>query len=238
MEAIGRLAGGVAHDFNNLLTVISSYSALTLDGLEASSPLRADVEEIRAATSRAADLTRQLLAFSRKQMLQPVPLNLNETVDGIDKMLRRLIGEDIELVTSCGADLDLVSADPGQLEQVIVNLAVNARDAMPDGGRLTIETSNVILSGDDHERHLGVPPGRYVMLKIADSGVGMNEETLDRIFEPFFTTKDVGRGTGQGLAIARSIVQRHGGTLTFETGTQGTTFYIRLPIASSPAKAA
>ncbi len=238
MEAVGRLAGGVAHDFNNLLTVINCYSAMSLRQMEKNHPLRKYSEEIQAAAERAASLTGQLLAFSRKQVLQPRIINLNETVSGMEKMLRRLIGEDVELCTLFDPELGHVKADPGQFEQVILNLAVNARDAMPRGGKLTIQTANVSLDQKTRFRNRDLDVGEYIMVAITDTGVGMTEETKSHLFEPFFTTKGIGRGTGLGLATCYGIVcQSDGDIRVYSEMDCGTTFKIYLPMVDAPATA-
>ncbi len=236
MEGIGRLAGGVAHDFNNLLTAILGYAALLESSLPPRDRLQEDAREIVKAANRAASLTQQLLAFARKQIITPKIVNLNELVLNIDKMLRRLIGEDIEFVTLPGTDLWPVKVDPIQLEQVLINLAVNSRDAMPTGGRLTIETGNVFLDEDYVLQHVEVTPGPYVMLALSDTGVGMEEQTRAHLFEPFFTTKEKGKGTGLGLATCYGIIKQAGGYIwVYSEPGKGTTFKIYLPHAGGSA---
>ena len=231
MEAVGRLAGGVAHDFNNVLTAIFGYTDLLLDQLRADDPRRLDVEEIRRAAERAAALTRQLLAFSRKQIMQPHVLDLNEVITSVRKLLSRLASEDVRLEIETDPKLVPVRADPGQLEQVLMNLVANARDAMPGGGWLSIRTRNEQVMGNGAGRP-GLHSGTYAVVEVADSGVGMTSEVRDRVFEPFFTTKELGKGTGLGLATVYGIVKQTGGGIYVESEPgQGTTFMIYLPAA-------
>ncbi len=235
IEAVGQLAGGVAHDFNNLLTAITGYTDFVLEQVEPESQLKGDVEEIKKATERAAALTRQLLAFSRQQMMQPVVLNLNVLVNGMEGMLRRLIGENIELVTVCAPDLAPVKADPHQLEQVILNLVVNARDAMPEGGRLTIETASAELDDAFVQKHVGAQPGACVQLAVSDTGAGMDAEVQKHLFEPFFTTKEKGKGTGLGLSTVYGIVKQSGGYISvYSEPGHGSCFKVYLPQAAQP----
>ena len=237
VEAIGRLAGGVAHDFNNLLMTIKGCSELLLRELDSNNPRREEVEEIRKAAERATALTRQLLAFGRRQVLQPQVLDLNEVVANMDRMLQRLIGEDIQLLTVLDPELWPVKVDPGQIEQVIMNLAVNARDAMPGGGKLTIETGNVVLDEDYARRHVSVKPGPCVMLAVTDNGCGMDQETQSHLFEPFFTTKKTGEGTGLGLSTVYGIIKQSGGNIwAYSELRQGTTFKIYLPRVEEAVK--
>jgi PAS domain S-box-containing protein len=238
MEAVGRLAGGVAHDFNNLLSVILSYSEITIAELPGGHPAGDDHEQIRRAAVRAADLTRQLLAFSRQQIVAPRVLDLNEILVGMHKMLLRILGEDVDLVSVPGAKIGRLFADPSSVEQVIMNLVVNARDAMPRGGQLTIETANVQLGAEYAREHLGVSEGPYVMLAVSDTGEGMDAATQARIFEPFFTTKPLGKGTGLGLSTVLGIVQQAHGTIwVYSEPGSGTTFKVYFPRVETTATA-
>jgi two-component system cell cycle sensor histidine kinase/response regulator CckA len=238
MEAVGQLAGGIAHDFNNMLTAILGYADLLTNEVGKGSPLLESIGEIRKAGERAASLTRQLLAFSRRQVLEPKVLDLNALVENLENMLRRLIGEDVELVTVLDPGIGRVRADAGQLEQVIVNLAVNARDAMPKGGTLTIETKDVELDEAYAREHISVRPGRYVMLAVSDIGLGMSVETKSHMFEPFFTTKGKGKGTGLGLATVYGIVKQSGGYVwVYSELDLGTSFKIYLPRVEEAAEA-
>jgi PAS domain S-box-containing protein len=230
MEAVGRLAGGVAHDFNNLLTIISGYERMLLDRLPAASPLRDYAEEVLKAADRAAALTNQLLVFSRRQVMQPRVVEANALVQSDETMLRRLIGEEIDLVLNLAPEVGNIKVDPGQLSQVVFNLAINARDAMPGGGRLTIETAPAHLDEEYAKTHLGVEPGDYVMIAVSDNGTGMDAETRSHIFEPFFTTKEQGKGTGLGLATVYGIVKQSGGDIwVYSEPGKGTTFKVYFP---------
>ncbi len=235
MEAVGRLAGGIAHDFNNLLTVVTGYNDLLLANFKVADGMRGYLEEIKRAAERATELTRQLLAFSRKQVLAPQVLDLNTVVAGLDKMLRHVIGEDIDLATVLEPDLGRIKADPGQIEQVLLNLAVNARDAMPHGGKLTLTTANVDLDRTYALRHALTSPGPHVLVAVSDTGCGMDGETLNHIFEPFFTTKEPGKGTGLGLAMVYGIVQQSGGNIwVYSEPGKGSTFKVYFPRVHEP----
>ncbi len=230
MEAVGMLAGGVAHDFNNLLTIINGYSQLMLNNLPKSDSNRHAAEQIMKAGDRAAGLTNQLLAFSRRQVMQPKVLDLNQLVSGLSAMLRRLIGEDVDLRLILRDDVGRVNADPGQIEQVLMNLVVNGRDAMPQGGALTVETANMTLDEHYAVRHVAVKPGPYVMLAVSDTGSGMDEATKARLFEPFFTTKAPGKGTGLGLSTVFGIVKQSGGSVeVYSEEGKGTSIKVYLP---------
>jgi len=237
LEGVGRLAGGIAHDFNNLLTAIIGFCSLSMRDLKSEDPLLANLEEIKKAGERATSLTRQLLAFSRQQVLQPKILNLDTVVIDMEKMLRRIIGEHIDLRAVLEPALGNVNADPGQIEQIILNLAVNARDSMPKGGKLTIETDNVYLDEEYAQNHVGAQAGPHVMLAVSDNGHGMSQETIARIFEPFFTTKELGKGTGLGLSTVYGIVKQSGGNIwVYSEEGRGTTFKVYLPRVDATAE--
>ena len=236
MEAVGKLAGGIAHDFNNLLQVVLGYGEVVLDNLDPSAPMRPEMEQVYAAAERAAGLTRQLLTFSRQQESNPTDLDLNEVIGSLVKLLRRIIGEDVEMVVIMGQALSPVHADPGQIEQMLMNLVLNARDAMPDGGRLTIETENVFLDEEYCQTHSWAKPGQHVLMIVTDSGVGIESEVMPRIYEPFFTTKGPGEGTGLGLATVHGIVNQHDGMIhVYSEPGLGTTFKIYLPVSGERA---
>src|SRR5947208_6610985 len=235
-EAIGRLAGGVAHDFNNVIGAIMGWADIGVRAAAEGSDLQDKFLKIRSQADRASGLTRQLLAFARRQTLQPCNTNLNELAKEAISLLRNVIGERVEIQMNLAGDLSIIWADPGQIEQVLMNLCLNARDAMPDGGRLLIETKNVEIGEDYQRTHPYAVPGRYVLLKVLDSGTGMDAETLSHIFEPFFTTKEIGRGTGLGLATVYGIVKQHKGFIDVDSAVgQGTAFRVYLPLGDGPA---
>lgn len=237
METVGRLAGGIAHDFNNLLTIIQGNNSLILERLEPGGELARYSQEVKQASERAASLTQQLLAFSRKQVMIPRAMSLNRTVTAVERMLHRLIGEDIRLQVDLDPDLGSVHADPSQIELVLLNLAVNSRDALPQGGRLRISTQGVDLSDSSKARPFDLEPGRYALLSFSDDGLGMDEETRSHAFEPFFTTKEEGKGTGLGLSTVYGIVKQSGGGVTVDSRPgEGTRFRIYLPIALDPVE--
>ncbi len=230
LDAVGRLAGGIAHDFNNLLMVITGHSQMLLEAMHPGDPARADLEQVVKAAERATDLTQQLLAFSRRQVVRSTVLSLNSLVEDMDRMLRRVLGEDIELITTLNPGLHSVRADAGQIEQVILNIALNARDAMPGGGRLTLETSNAEVTPASERQPSGPPAGKYVVLSVTDTGAGMDSDVQSRVFEPFFTTKV--HGTGLGLSTSYGIIRQAGGDIWVDSKLgQGTTFRIYLPVA-------
>jgi two-component system, cell cycle sensor histidine kinase and response regulator CckA len=239
MEAVGRLAGGVAHDFNNLLMVISGYTEVLLEEFRADDPLQGKVQAIQQAADRATTLTRQLLAFSRKQFLELKVVDVNAIVSDMERLLRPLIGETIELTTRLTSGVGQTRADAGQLEQVIMNLVVNSRDAMPRGGKITIQTSEATFEAHASREHGLVAPGSYIVLTVSDTGLGMDAETQSRIFEPFFTTKEKGKGTGLGLSTVYGIVKQSGGYIFADSGVgRGTRFRIYLPRVDDPAESA
>jgi len=239
MEAVGRLAGGIAHDFNNLLTVIINYSQFVLDELPADSPIRSDLEQIEQAADRGASLTRQLLNVSRRQVVEPVLLSIDEALTRLEPLLQRLVGEDVQVSTRLGSAGGVIRIDAGHLDQVLLNLAANARDAMPEGGVLTLRTEQVVLDAAYIDAHIEVAPGSYVLLSVTDNGTGMDAATRARIFEPFFTTKGAGRGTGLGLATSHGIVRQAGGHIWVYTELgKGTTFKLYFPLARHKDEAA
>jgi two-component system cell cycle sensor histidine kinase/response regulator CckA len=235
METDGRLAGGVAHEFNNLLTAITGYADLALEDLPPTSPVRNDIQELRKAADRATNLTRQLLAFARKQMIELRVTNINLLISDMHGFIGRLIGEHIELKILPAADLGSARVDTNQIEQVVVNLVINARDAMPQGGRLTIETANIVLDAEYASEHIDITPGRYILLTIGDTGVGMDAAVQEHLFEPFFTTKGPGKGTGLGLATCYGIIKQHGGYIrAYSELGRGTLMKVYLPRVDAP----